>query len=97
MSSPRELGERFRARPSAQPNELSGVIKRALDEVCAIFGATEALLVWEEAEEPWVMVGTLRGGAFTYQPGNVRSAGRNWNAPASRDNNVGLRPARIYR
>jgi len=65
MSSPRELGERFRARPSAQPNELSGVIKRALDEVCAIFGATEALLVWEEAEEPWVMVGTLRGGAFT--------------------------------
>src|SRR5436305_1050230 len=65
MSSPRELGERFRARPSAQPNELSGVIKRALDEVCAIFGATEAMLVWEEAEEPWVMVGTRRGEQFT--------------------------------
>jgi signal transduction histidine kinase len=63
--TPRELGERFRTRPSPQPNELSGVIKRALDEVCAIFGAGAALLVWEEAEEPWVMVGTLRDGAFT--------------------------------
>src|ERR1051325_3112233 len=65
MSNPRELGERFRARPSAQPNELSGAIRRALDEVCALFAATDAMLVWEEAEEPWVMVGTLRGGAFT--------------------------------
>jgi signal transduction histidine kinase len=65
MSTPRELGERFRARPSTQPNDASGVIKRALDEVCAIFGAADALLVWEEAEEPWVIVGTLRGGAFT--------------------------------
>src|SRR5436305_1964986 len=65
MSNPRERGERFRARPSAQPNALSGAIRRALDEVCAIFGAGEAMLVWEEAEEPWVMVGTLRDGAFT--------------------------------
>ena len=65
MSKSRELGERFRARPSAQPNELSGVIKRALDEVCIIFDTTDAMLVWEEAEEPWVVVGTLRGDAFT--------------------------------
>ena len=61
----RELGERFRTRPSPQPNDMSGVIKRALDEVCAIFGAADAMLVWEEAEEPWVTVGTRRGDQFT--------------------------------
>ena len=63
--TPRELGERFRTRPSPQPSDMSGVIRRALEEVCSIFAATDALLVWEEAEEPWVMVGTLRGGQFT--------------------------------
>lgn len=65
MSTPRELGLRFRSRPSLQPSDMSGVIKRALDEVCALFGATDALLVWEEAEEPWVIVGTRRGEQFT--------------------------------
>jgi signal transduction histidine kinase len=65
MSNPRELGERFRARPSPQPNDLRGVIRRALDEVCALFNAADALLVWEEAEEPWVMVGTRRGDQFS--------------------------------
>src|SRR5436190_11676955 len=60
----RELGERFRTRPSPQPNDMSGVIKRALDEVCALFGAADAMLVWEEAEEPWLLVGTRRGERF---------------------------------
>ena len=79
MSDRRELGERFRRRPSAQPNDMSGVIKRALDEVCAIFGATDAMLVWEETEEPWVMVGTRRGDQFTFReekPADVSVAGQ---------------------
>jgi signal transduction histidine kinase len=63
--TPRELGERFRTRPSSQPNDMSGVVKRALEEVCAVFGATDALLVWEETEEPWVIVGTKRDEQFT--------------------------------
>src|SRR5437016_7267793 len=82
--TPRELGERFRARPSAQASELRGVIKRALDEVCAIFGATDALLVWEEAEEPWVMVGTRSGNQFNYReekPDDVDAFV--WNVPLS--------------
>jgi hypothetical protein len=35
----------------------------------------------------------LRGGAFTNQSRNVRSANRNNNGPADRNNNIGLRPA----
>jgi signal transduction histidine kinase len=80
----RELGERFRTRPSAQPNDMNGVIKRALDEVCAIFGASDALLVWEEAEEPWVMVGTRRGGQFTCsEEKSDDAASFSWNVPLS--------------
>jgi len=44
---------------------MNGVIRRALEEVCALFCATDAMLVWEEAEEPWVRVGTRRGDQFT--------------------------------
>src|SRR5437870_9563766 len=80
----RELGERFRTRPSSQPSDMSGVIRRALDEVCAIFGATDAMLVWEEAEEPWVMVGTRRGDQFTCleeKPDPLHSFG--WDVPLS--------------
>lgn len=65
MRNARELGLRFRSRPSPQPGDMSGVIKRALDDVCALFGATDALLVWEESEEPWLVVGTRRGEQFT--------------------------------
>src|SRR5437870_11904689 len=65
MHNLRELGRRFRSRPSAQPGDISGVIRRALDDVCARFDATDALLLWEEAEEPWLIVGTRRGGQFT--------------------------------
>jgi eukaryotic-like serine/threonine-protein kinase len=38
----------------------------------------------------------LRGGAFSYLPSIVRSAGRFWNAPAFRDGDVGFRLARTY-
>ena len=63
---------------------MSGVIERALDEVCAIFGATDAMLVWEEAEEPWVMVGTRRADQFTFReekPDDLRSFA--WDVPLS--------------
>ena len=39
----------------------------------------------------------LRGGAFNFQPSNVRSAQRNLYRPGSVDFNVGFRPARTYR
>jgi signal transduction histidine kinase len=80
----RELGERFRTRPSPQPNDMNGVIRRALDEVCVLFGATDAMLVWEEAEEPWVMVGTRRGDQFTCR--EEKPDGRHafvWDVPLS--------------
>jgi formylglycine-generating enzyme required for sulfatase activity len=38
----------------------------------------------------------LRGGAFTNQPGNVRSGDRGRHAPAGRYGNAGFRPARTY-
>ncbi len=38
----------------------------------------------------------LRGGAFSYQPANVRSADRTRNAPTNRNVNNGFRPARTY-
>jgi formylglycine-generating enzyme required for sulfatase activity len=38
----------------------------------------------------------LRGGSFTYMPAYVRSAIRNWYAPASRNFGFGFRPARTY-
>ena len=55
---------------------MSGVVERALDEVCAIFGATDALLVWEEAEEPWVIVGTrlVRAAAESDDPAGAVGA-----------------------
>src|SRR5437870_3837340 len=65
MPNAQELGNRFRSRPSPQPGDINGVIERALDEVCALFGASDARLLWEEAEEPWLVVGTRRGAAFT--------------------------------
>src|SRR5918996_188002 len=84
MSSTRELGERFRTRPTPQPNDMSGAIQRALDEVCAIFGARDARLVWEETEEPWVMVGTRRGGEFTCREEKSDDAGSFvWEVPLS--------------
>src|SRR5215510_4234285 len=80
----RELGERFHTRPSAQPNDMSGAIKRALDEVCAIFGATDARLVWEEAEEPWVMVGTRCGEQFNCREETSDDAASfSWDVPLS--------------
>jgi Sulfatase-modifying factor enzyme 1 len=39
----------------------------------------------------------LRGGAFSYHPGYVRSAGRNWNAPSLRGSQNGFRPARTWK
>ncbi len=39
----------------------------------------------------------LRGGAFTNQPANVRSANRNRNAPSNRNINNGFRPASTWR
>jgi len=65
MHDARDLGARFRARPTPQPGDIAGVVERALAEVCALFGARDAMLAWEETEEPWVLVGTMRGGAFT--------------------------------
>src|SRR2546430_13910375 len=65
MPNAQELGNRFRSRPSPQPGDINGVIERALDEVCVLFGASDARLLWEEAEEPWLVVGTRRGAAFT--------------------------------
>ena len=38
----------------------------------------------------------LRGGAFDNPPANVRSASRDWNAPATRDTGHGFRLARTY-
>jgi hypothetical protein len=38
----------------------------------------------------------LRGGSFNNQPSNVRSANRNWNQPANRNNNYGFRPASTW-
>ena len=39
----------------------------------------------------------LRGGAFGYHPGDVRSANRNRDVPSDRDADVGFRPARTFR
>ena len=64
MRNARELGKGFRTRPSPQPGDIGGVMKRALDETCALFGAKDALLVWEEAEEPWVVIASLTGERF---------------------------------
>jgi formylglycine-generating enzyme required for sulfatase activity len=38
----------------------------------------------------------LRGGAFTIQPANVRSAFRSWNVPSNRYDSLGFRLARTY-
>jgi formylglycine-generating enzyme required for sulfatase activity/tetratricopeptide (TPR) repeat protein len=38
----------------------------------------------------------FRGGTFSSRPANVRSAYRNWGAPAYRDTGVGFRPSRTY-
>ncbi len=62
------------------------MIQRALDEVCALFDARDALLVWEEAEEPWLIVGTRRGGTFTCR--EEKPDARDslvWNVPLSFD------------
>src|SRR5262245_36790758 len=84
MPNARQLGERLRTRPTLQPSDMSGVIQRALEEVCALFGATDALLVWEEAEEPWVIVGTKHGDQFNCReekPDAVSSFA--WDVPLS--------------
>jgi len=93
MRNPRELGLRFRSRPSPQPSDMSGVIKRALDEVCALFGATDALLVWEETEEPWVIVGTRRGKEFTCREEREAEA---WDVPLSFDIIAASGEGRVY-
>jgi formylglycine-generating enzyme required for sulfatase activity len=38
----------------------------------------------------------LRGGSFFDLPALVRSAIRNWYAPANRDTGTGFRPSRTY-
>jgi len=38
----------------------------------------------------------LRGGTFVDLPALVRSAYRNWNAPANRNSDYGFRPSRTY-
>jgi formylglycine-generating enzyme required for sulfatase activity len=38
----------------------------------------------------------LRGGTFNYRPASVRSALRDWYAPADRSANFGFRPSRTY-
>jgi len=93
MRNPRELGLRFRSRPTPQPSDMNGVIKRALDEVCALFGATDAMLVWEEAEEPWVVVGTRRGEQFTCR--EEREA-ETWDVPLAFDIVAASGEGRVY-
>ena len=38
----------------------------------------------------------LRGGSFYDRPADVRSAYRDWDAPANRSTDDGFRPARTY-
>ena len=57
MFPAREIGSRFLSRSSMQPDDLGGALKRALGDVCTIFDSPQALLTWEEEEEPWVVIG----------------------------------------
>lgn len=93
MHTARELGVRFRTRPAPQPSDLSGVVERALAEVCALFGASDAMLVWEEAEEPWFVVGILRGGVFTCS--EEREA-PSWDVPLAFDVVASSGEGRVY-
>lgn len=65
MFSAREIGSRFQSRSSLQSDDLGGALKRALEEVCAIFDSGHALLTWEESEEPWVVVARCTPEEFT--------------------------------
>jgi signal transduction histidine kinase len=93
MPDARDLGARFRARPTPQPDDIDGVVQRALSEVCALFGATDAMLVWEESEEPWVVVGTRRGAVFTC---SEESAAPSWDVPLVIDIAAASGEGRIY-
>ncbi|MEO6260477.1 MAG: histidine kinase [Thermoanaerobaculia bacterium] len=64
MFSAREIGSRFQSRSSVQPDDLGGALKRALEEVCAIFDSKFALLTWEESEEPWVVIARCTSDEF---------------------------------
>ncbi len=93
MPDARDLGARFRARPTPQPDDIDGVVERALAEVCALFGARDAMLVWEEFEEPWVVVGTLRGGVFSCREEKEAPA---WDVPLLFDIAAASGEGRVY-
>src|SRR6202021_2759187 len=54
----------------------------------------------EDSEDGLVVIGTgsrvLRGGSFSYQASNVRSAYRSYNVPSNRIYFNGFRPARTF-
>ena len=64
MCPAREIGSRFQSRSSIQPDDLGGALKRALEEVRAVFDSPYALLTWEESEEPWVVIATCTPDEF---------------------------------
>lgn len=71
MFSASELGQRFQSRPLAQPDDLEGALRGALEGVAAIFTSHSVLLTWEESEEPWVILARRSEEGFTFREEKV--------------------------
>jgi formylglycine-generating enzyme required for sulfatase activity len=66
--------------------------RRSLRERRGLFSDIIDIYEYIKEKNPRILL----GGAFYKLPANVRSASRNWVAPANRSNGYGFRPSRTY-
>jgi len=64
--SSEEICARLEAWPKGLVSDLRRSAENALSACASMFDTQTALIVWEDAEEPWMVVGTFAGGATTW-------------------------------
>jgi signal transduction histidine kinase len=65
--SAEEICARLETWPKGLVSDLRGAAEDALSACVAMFGANRGLVVWEDAEEPWMVVGSLVEGVTTWK------------------------------
>ncbi len=64
MRTAEEISSMLRSWPREFQLQTRDVIREALQSSCALYGCRSAVMVWEEAEEPWRVVGRFSEQTF---------------------------------
>ena len=66
MDAAREMCARLRKWSTAVVPDLRAVVRESLEQACALLVSERAVLAWEEGDEPWLFIASLKGGDVTW-------------------------------